>query len=81
MAGTADVQIGDIAMLRDTVNNLTGAVAQLREQMQALTSNPTSDPGGHYGGDAGPAVRTRFFENAREITRDVQIELDGRSAS
>ena len=69
MAGTADVQIGGIAMLRDTVYSLTGAVAQLTEQMQALTSNPTSDPGDHYGGDAGPAVRIRFFENSREADR------------
>ena len=81
MAGTADVQIGDIAMLRETVNNLTGSVAQLSDQMLQLTSNPTSDPGGQYGGDAGPDVRTRFFEHSREADRTNAHEREGRIAS
>ena len=81
MAGTADVQIGDISMLRDTVYSLTGAVAQLTEQMQALTSNPTSDPGGAYSGDEGPAVRIRFYEVAPESDRMRMDELDGCIAS
>ena len=81
MAGTEDVQIWDIASLRDTVINLTAAVAILQEQMQGLTSNPTSDPGEHYAGDQGPAVRTWFVENSRESDRSNAHELEGRIAS
>ena len=61
-----------LTSLRTTVDNLIDTISRLTEQVSGLMA----PAGGEYEGDAGPAVRARFFEHSRESDRFRMDELN-----